>query len=105
MSEIMKKFIMSLATYPDRRFIVLLQKRPEERTQEDLQYIYSQLHGMEALNSLREPALRAICKTIRYEFHDANDILYCRDDLSASWFILLTGSVFIDGSMYLPRSS
>ncbi|XP_070544204.1 rap guanine nucleotide exchange factor 6-like [Ptychodera flava] len=105
MSEIMKKFIMSLAAYPDRQFIILLQKRPEERTPQDLQYIYSQLHGMEALNSLREPALRAICKSIRYEFHDANDILYCRDDLSSSWFILLTGSVFIDGSMYLPRSS
>lgn len=43
---------------------------------QDLQYIFAHLHGMEALVQLREPALRAICKTVRYERHDANDILY-----------------------------
>nr|XP_006814043.1 PREDICTED: rap guanine nucleotide exchange factor 6-like [Saccoglossus kowalevskii] len=100
-----KPDVLPLAAYSDRKFIKCLQKRSDERTDEDLQYIYSQLHGMEALNTLREPALRAICKSLRYEFHDANDILYCRDELSISWFILLCGSVFIDGSMYLPRSS
>ena len=32
----------------------------------------------------------------------ANDILYCRGEIASSWFILLSGSVFIDGGMFLP---
>ncbi|MPD06592.1 hypothetical protein E2C01_102411 [Portunus trituberculatus] len=27
-----------------------------------------------------------------------------RGELATCWFILLSGSVFIDGSMFLPRS-
>ncbi|ELU09259.1 hypothetical protein CAPTEDRAFT_116372 [Capitella teleta] len=71
---------------------------------QDLDVIYSFLHGMEALSCLREPALRSICSNVRYEQHEANDILYCRGQLATCWYILLSGSVFIDGSMYLPRS-
>ncbi|ROT81629.1 putative rap guanine nucleotide exchange factor 6-like isoform X17 [Penaeus vannamei] len=67
--------------------------------------IYGCLRGMEALCWLREPALRALCRTVRYEMHTANDILYCRGELATCWYILLSGSVFIDGSMFLPRSS
>lgn len=43
---------------------------------QDLSLIFAFLHGMEALASLREPALRALCKTARYVHHDANDIIY-----------------------------
>ncbi|CAH1246962.1 RAPGEF6 [Branchiostoma lanceolatum] len=49
--------------------------------------------------------LRAMCKTVRYEWHDANTLLYRPEDLSLCWYVLLSGSVFIDGSMFLPRSS
>jgi len=48
---------------------------------QDLDIIFSHLHGMEALSSLREPALRALCRTVRYETHEANDILY--------WYIFI----------------
>ncbi|XP_060559630.1 rap guanine nucleotide exchange factor 6-like isoform X9 [Ruditapes philippinarum] len=94
-----------MASYTDRHFIACLQKPPHSRTDVDLDVIYSYLHGMEALSSLREPALRALCRTVRYEYHDANDILYCQRELSTCWYILLSGSVFIEGSMFLPRSS
>lgn len=43
---------------------------------QDVDIIYAYMHGMESLCSLREAALRGICKSVRYEFHDANDILY-----------------------------
>ncbi|XP_069123815.1 rap guanine nucleotide exchange factor 6-like isoform X9 [Argopecten irradians] len=92
-------------TVGDRLFISSLQKYSHVRTEKDLDVIFSYLHGMEALSSLREPALRALCRTVRYECHDANDILYCREELSTCWYILLSGSVFIEGSMFLPRSS
>ncbi|XP_030835372.1 rap guanine nucleotide exchange factor 2 isoform X4 [Strongylocentrotus purpuratus] len=94
-----------MSVYIDVHFIRCLKRNPDERTQDDLQCIFAHLHDLEALRSLREPAIREIAKTVRYERHEANDILYCRDDLSTCWFILLSGSVFIDHAMYLPRSS
>ncbi|XP_066987236.1 rap guanine nucleotide exchange factor 6-like [Macrobrachium rosenbergii] len=90
--------------YHDKRFIRALRVIPEERSLQDLELIFGSLRGMEALCWLREPALRSLCKTVRYERHTANDILYCRGELATCWYILLSGSVFIDGSMYLPRS-
>uniref|UniRef100_A0A8C4QKF3 Rap guanine nucleotide exchange factor 2 n=1 Tax=Eptatretus burgeri TaxID=7764 RepID=A0A8C4QKF3_EPTBU len=80
-------------------------KRPAERTTQDLELIYFYLHGMEALSNLREPQLRSLCKRVRYEQNDANHVLYDHDKPSSCWYILLSGSVFIDGSMFLPRSS
>ncbi|XP_050705286.1 rap guanine nucleotide exchange factor 6-like isoform X2 [Eriocheir sinensis] len=90
--------------YHDKRFIRALRVPPPDRTQEELDLIYGCLRGMEALCWLREPALRALCRSVRYQVHYANDILYCRGELATCWFILLSGSVFIDGSMFLPRS-
>ncbi|XP_022251030.1 rap guanine nucleotide exchange factor 6-like isoform X2 [Limulus polyphemus] len=71
----------------------------------ELQIVYSYLHGIEALSSLRKASLQALCKSVRYEQHNGNNILYCRGELSTCWYVLLSGCVFIDGSMFLPRSS
>ncbi|KAK1792578.1 hypothetical protein P4O66_012507 [Electrophorus voltai] len=46
-----------------------------------------------------------MCESVRYEQHDANEVLYYPDDLGTCWYILLSGSVFIKESMFLPRSS
>lgn len=78
---------------------------PAERTQQDLEIVYSYLHGMEALSNLREHQLRIMCETVRYERHEANEVLYYPDDIGSCWYILLSGSVFIKESMFLPRSS
>uniref|UniRef100_A0A8D2CXX1 Rap guanine nucleotide exchange factor 2 n=1 Tax=Sciurus vulgaris TaxID=55149 RepID=A0A8D2CXX1_SCIVU len=71
----------------------------------DLEIVYSYLHGMEALSNLREHQLRLMCETVRYERHEANEVLYYPDDIGTCWYILLSGSVFIKESMFLPRSS
>ncbi|PIK41643.1 putative rap guanine nucleotide exchange factor 2 isoform X1, partial [Apostichopus japonicus] len=71
----------------------------------ELQNIFCHLHDLEALRSLREQAIREISKSVRYEKREANEILYCRENLSTCWYILLSGSVFIDHAMYLPRAS
>ncbi|XP_078658603.1 rap guanine nucleotide exchange factor 2-like isoform X9 [Branchiostoma floridae x Branchiostoma belcheri] len=94
-----------MASYVDRQLRKSLMTPPNERTPQDQQIIHSNLHGIEAFASLRESALRAMCKTVRYEWHDANTLLYRPEDLSLCWYVLLSGSVFIDGSMFLPRSS
>uniref|UniRef100_A0A665V9L2 Rap guanine nucleotide exchange factor 2 n=1 Tax=Echeneis naucrates TaxID=173247 RepID=A0A665V9L2_ECHNA len=72
---------------------------------QDLEIVYSYLHGMEALSNLREHQLKIMCETVRYERHEANEVLYYPDDIGNCWYILLSGSVFIKESMFLPRSS
>lgn len=65
-----------MAGYNQREFVQALIKSPEERTPQDLKLIYSYMHVLEAVSSLKEANIRALCKTVRYERHDANDILY-----------------------------
>ncbi|XP_063910805.1 rap guanine nucleotide exchange factor 6 isoform X7 [Zophobas morio] len=89
----------------DQMFVRSLARPPACRSLQDLQVIYYGLSGLEALQTLRDSALRALCKVVRYEKHQANDVLYYTGELSTCWYILLSGSVFIDGSMFLPRSS
>ncbi|CAH1955348.1 unnamed protein product [Acanthoscelides obtectus] len=81
-----------------------LAKPPPHRSLHDLQLIYYGLSGLEALQTLRDHQLRRLCKYARYERRQANDVLYYTGELSTCWYILLSGSVFIDGSMFLPRS-
>ena len=52
---------------------------------QDQAMIFAYLHGMEALANLREPALRALCSSVRYEWHDANEIIY--------WWVMFCWSV------------
>ncbi|XP_056898654.1 rap guanine nucleotide exchange factor 2 isoform X3 [Takifugu flavidus] len=94
-----------MASYVDNRFRQAVMMNPTERTQQDLEIVYSYLHGMEALSNLREHQLRIMCETVRYERHEANEVLYYPDDIGSCWYILLSGSVFIKESMFLPRSS
>ncbi|GLG96458.1 Uncharacterized protein GBIM_03436 [Gryllus bimaculatus] len=43
---------------------------------QELQVIHYGLQGLEALACYRDSLLRALCRTVRYERHDANDVLY-----------------------------
>ncbi|XP_068390892.1 large ribosomal subunit protein eL28-like [Eschrichtius robustus] len=49
-----------------------LKKKPPERTPEDLNTIYSYLHGMEILSNLREHQLRLMSARARYERYSGN---------------------------------
>lgn len=46
------------------------------RSQKDLTLINAHLKSLEALSSFRDSTIRALCKTVRYEKHEANDVLY-----------------------------
>ncbi|XP_063314289.1 rap guanine nucleotide exchange factor 2 isoform X7 [Pelobates fuscus] len=94
-----------MASYVDNSFRQAVMKPPADRSPQDLEIVYSYLHGMEALSNLREHQLRLMCETVRYERHEANEVLYYPDDIGTCWYILLSGSVFIKESMFLPRSS
>ncbi|XP_078039391.1 rap guanine nucleotide exchange factor 6 isoform X4 [Augochlora pura] len=94
-----------MTDYLDPHFVRALCRDPERRTLQDLQIIYYGLLGLEALRPCRDSILRGLCKVVRYERHHANHVLYYTGELATSWYILLSGSVFIDGSMFLPCSS
>ncbi|XP_023372219.1 rap guanine nucleotide exchange factor 6 isoform X2 [Otolemur garnettii] len=82
-----------------------LKKKPPERTPEDLNTIYSYLHGMEILSNLREHQLRLMSTRARYERYSANQILYCSETIARCWYILLSGSVLVKDCMILPPCS
>ncbi|XP_026287919.1 rap guanine nucleotide exchange factor 2 isoform X4 [Frankliniella occidentalis] len=89
----------------DAELLRALSTPPDFRTLHDLQLIQGALTGLDAFAGCREVTLRAVSRTARLERHQANDVLYHTGELSSCWYILLAGSVFIDGSMFLPRSS
>ncbi|XP_066199488.1 rap guanine nucleotide exchange factor 6 isoform X8 [Saccopteryx leptura] len=82
-----------------------LKKKPPERTPEDLNTIYSYLHGMEILSNLREHQLRLMSARARYERYSGNQILFCSETIARCWYILLSGSVLMKDSMVLPPCS
>ncbi|XP_054999007.1 rap guanine nucleotide exchange factor 6 isoform X1 [Sorex araneus] len=82
-----------------------LKKKPPERTPEDLNTIYSYLHGMEILSNLREHQLRLMSSRARYERYSTNQILFCSETIARCWYILLSGSVLMKESMVLPPCS
>ncbi|XP_070953903.1 rap guanine nucleotide exchange factor 6 isoform X18 [Macaca nemestrina] len=82
-----------------------LRKKPPERTPEDLNTIYSYLHGMEILSNLREHQLRLMSARARYERYSGNQVLFCSETIARCWYILLSGSVLVKGSMVLPPCS
>lgn len=57
-------------------FVSALIRPPAVRSLQDLQVIYYGLSGLEVLSTLRDSALRSLCKVVRYEKHQANDVLY-----------------------------
>lgn len=82
-----------------------LRKKPPDRTPEDLNTIYSYLHGMEILSNLREHQLRLMSARARYERYSGNQLLFCSENIARCWYILLSGSVLVKDSMVLPPCS
>ncbi|KAM9695401.1 rap guanine nucleotide exchange factor 6 isoform 3-T3 [Trichechus inunguis] len=72
---------------------------------QDLNAIYSYLHGMEILSNLREHQLRLMSARARYERYSGNQILFCSETIARCWYILLSGSVLMKDSMVLPPCS
>ncbi|KAM6911328.1 rap guanine nucleotide exchange factor 6 isoform 2-T2 [Lycodopsis pacificus] len=94
---------MKMTGAMESSFKLALKKPPPLRTAEDLHTIYCHLYHMDVLSHLREHQLRSMCTSARYERHEANHILFYPDSVATSWYILLSGSVFVKEHMYLAR--
>ncbi|KAJ7406805.1 Rap guanine nucleotide exchange factor 6 [Pitangus sulphuratus] len=82
-----------------------LRRKPAERTPEDLNTIYSFLHGLDILSHFREHQLRIMSSSARYERYKGNQVLFCSETIARCWYILLSGSVLMKDSMFLPPCS
>ncbi|XP_035758627.1 rap guanine nucleotide exchange factor 6, partial [Egretta garzetta] len=82
-----------------------LRRKPPERTPEDLNTIYSFLHGLDILSHFREHQLRIMSSSARYERYKGNQVLFCSETIARCWYILLSGSVLMKDSMFLPPCS
>uniref|UniRef100_A0A8C7S7R3 Rap guanine nucleotide exchange factor 2 n=1 Tax=Oncorhynchus mykiss TaxID=8022 RepID=A0A8C7S7R3_ONCMY len=80
------------------------QENDPTHLQTDLEIVYSYLHGMEALSNLREHQLRYEFEFAIHQFNSLCFLFHSPDDIGSCWYILLSGSVFIKESMFLPRS-
>lgn len=63
-----------MSTYLDPHLIKALSCDPNRRTLQDLQIIYYGLRSL--IPSYRDSVLRALCKLVRYEKRQVNDVLY-----------------------------
>uniref|UniRef100_A0A914GUX5 Rap guanine nucleotide exchange factor 2 n=1 Tax=Globodera rostochiensis TaxID=31243 RepID=A0A914GUX5_GLORO len=83
-------------------FYNALIRRPNERTEEDLSVIFNQLRRLDVFERLHDGPLRSVCRTARLERHPANYVLFRKGQLATCWYILLSGSVFMNKQIYLP---
>ncbi|XP_076825395.1 uncharacterized protein LOC143470976 isoform X3 [Clavelina lepadiformis] len=86
----------------DNEFLFALRTPGAKRSERELNVIYSRLHRLEILSGLKEQNLRDLCSQVRYESYSENDTIYRKDDPCHCWYVLMSGSVFIQGSMFLP---
>ncbi|KHN85676.1 Rap guanine nucleotide exchange factor 2 [Toxocara canis] len=85
-------------------FFVALSKSAALRTDEDVSTIYFNVRRLGVFENLNDAPLRTICRTARYERHPPNFLLFRQGQVATCWYILLSGSVFIDKRVHLPYS-
>uniref|UniRef100_A0A5K4FE73 Rap guanine nucleotide exchange factor 2 n=1 Tax=Schistosoma mansoni TaxID=6183 RepID=A0A5K4FE73_SCHMA len=94
----------------DSTFIRMLAIVPAHRSPQENALIFGYLRTIEGLNlsgpssTYRDNELRAISRYARYRRVPGDMLLYHAGEWCDSWFILISGSVLIESSMFLPRS-
>uniref|UniRef100_A0A0K0EC56 Rap guanine nucleotide exchange factor 4 n=1 Tax=Strongyloides stercoralis TaxID=6248 RepID=A0A0K0EC56_STRER len=91
----MKQALFHLSSLgPDALFRMILNKPSQERSPEELQFVYSELLHLKALSHLSTMVKRELASVIHFEQHpNAGTILFRQGDEGKSWYIILKGSV------------
>uniref|UniRef100_A0A0N4Z7T1 Rap guanine nucleotide exchange factor 2 n=1 Tax=Parastrongyloides trichosuri TaxID=131310 RepID=A0A0N4Z7T1_PARTI len=77
-------------------------KNPKERNKAEIDIIFSHLKKLDGFKWINDTALRKISRAARYEAYPINHILFRKGQPATCWYILLTGSVYIDEQIQLP---
>lgn len=75
------------------------------RTKSHLQLIFDRLRAVQSLAKLRDTELKKACAASKYRFAEKNSRIYRKGELVQGWYVLLSGSVFVNSSMFLPLIS
>lgn len=78
---------------------------PNRRSKSQLQLIFDRLRAVQSLSKLRDTELKKACAASKYKFAEKNSKIYRKGDLVQGWYVLLSGSVFVNSSMFLPLIS
>ncbi|KAM4626685.1 rap guanine nucleotide exchange factor 4 isoform 8-T8 [Discoglossus pictus] len=74
-------------------WIACLDKRPLERSGEDVDIIFARLKGVKAFERFHPNLLQQICFCGYYESLEKGVTLYRQGDIGTSWYAVLTGSL------------
>ncbi|XP_071977810.1 rap guanine nucleotide exchange factor 4 isoform X3 [Engystomops pustulosus] len=74
-------------------WIACLDKRPQERSGEDVDIIFARLKEVKAFERFHPNLLQQICFCGYYESLDKGVTLYRQGDIGTSWYAVLTGSL------------
>lgn len=86
------------------QFRRILSVKKDKRTSQDADIIYGHLRSIQAISKLPESAIRQMAKHAHYEVHESNETMYKSGDVATCCYILLSGSVYLNGYLYLPGS-
>ncbi|CAG09962.1 unnamed protein product, partial [Tetraodon nigroviridis] len=74
-------------------WIICLDKRPAERSGEDVDIILARLRRVKALERFHPSVLQQICRCGFYECLEKGITLYRQGDIGTSWYAVLSGSL------------
>uniref|UniRef100_A0A803VAY8 Rap guanine nucleotide exchange factor 6 n=1 Tax=Ficedula albicollis TaxID=59894 RepID=A0A803VAY8_FICAL len=63
------------------------------------------LWGLKLNLNISSSSLRIMSSSARYERYKGNQVLFCSETIARCWYILLSGSVLMKDSMFLPPCS
>ncbi|XP_075877229.1 rap guanine nucleotide exchange factor 4-like [Nelusetta ayraudi] len=84
---------MSPNSSPSAEWICCLDKRPSERSGEDVDIILTRLREVKAFHRFPPPLLLQICASAFYECLEKGITLFRQGDIGTSWYAVLSGSL------------
>ncbi|CDW53166.1 rap guanine nucleotide exchange factor 2 [Trichuris trichiura] len=90
----------------DSSLLRALTKPIGARTSEDVEAIYAFCRRLEELSRFGDQWLKSLCAKARLEIRHAGELLFrCGQVNTCCCYVLLSGSIFINGRIYLPLDS
>ncbi|XP_008431941.1 rap guanine nucleotide exchange factor 4-like [Poecilia reticulata] len=83
----------SMNSSPSAEWICCLDKRPSERSGEDVDIILTRLRGVKTFQRFPPPLLLQICTCAFYECLEKGITLFRQGDIGTSWYAVLSGSL------------
>uniref|UniRef100_A0A8C6Q5B3 Rap guanine nucleotide exchange factor 4 n=1 Tax=Nothobranchius furzeri TaxID=105023 RepID=A0A8C6Q5B3_NOTFU len=83
----------SLSSSPSAEWICCLDKRPSERSGEDVDIILTRLREVKTFQRFPPPLLLQICACAFYECLEKGITLFRQGDIGTSWYAVLSGSL------------